>query len=126
MKTLPKKILAVDDNHAILDALNDILSFEGYEVVTLSDGRSIFEAIAESRPDLILLDVMLDDLDGREICHAIKDDRNTNHIPVILISATHNLQDTLKTPGAPNDFIAKPFDIEYLLTKIDTQLHQAA
>ncbi len=126
MKTIPKKILAVDDNPAILDALNDILSFEGYEVVTLSDGSSIFEAIAESHPDLILLDVMLDNLDGRDICHAIKDDRNTNHIPVILISATHNLQDTLRTEGAPNDFIAKPFDIEFLLTKIDTQLHHAA
>ncbi|MGX5689688.1 response regulator receiver domain-containing protein [Arcticibacter tournemirensis] len=126
MKTIPKKILAVDDNPAILDALNDILSFEGYEVVTLSDGSFIFEAIAESHPDLILLDVMLDNLDGRDICHAIKDDRNTNHIPVILISATHNLQDTLKNEGAPNDFIAKPFDIDFLLTKIDTQLRHAA
>lgn len=126
MKEITKKILAVDDNPAILDALNEILSFEGYDVVTLLDGNSIFETIAETHPDLILLDVMLDDLDGRDICHAIKYDKNTHDIPVILISATHGLEDILKDPGAPNDFVAKPFDIHYLLSKIDTHLHRAA
>ncbi len=126
MNNMAKRILAVDDNPAILDALNEILSFEGYDVITLSDGNAIFEAIADVHPDLILLDVMLDDLDGREICQAIKDNKNTSHIPVILVSATHDLQDFLHTSGAPDDFIAKPFDIHYLLRKIDTQLSAAA
>ena len=126
MNKAAKRILAVDDNPGILDALNEILSFEGYEVTTLADGNSIFEAIAAVEPDLILLDVMLDNLDGRDICHALKGDKNTNHIPVILISATHNLRDVLKDPGAPNDFVAKPFDIHYLLNKIDNQIKHAA
>lgn len=126
MKTHTKRILAVDDNPAILDALQDILSFEGYEVITLSDGGSIFEAIANASPDLILLDVMLDNLDGRDICHAIKYDRATCNIPVILISATHNLVDEIKEPGGPNDFVAKPFDIDYLLDRIEHQLGNAA
>lgn len=120
------KILAVDDNKSILDALHDILSFEGYEVVTLSDGNSIFEAIAQNKPDLILLDVMLDDLDGRDICHAIKFDKNTHDIPVILISASHTLDDVFADPGGPNDFVEKPFDIQYLLSKVDNHLNRAA
>lgn len=126
MDKVTKTILAVDDNHAILDALNEVLSFGGYDVITLSDGRAVFDAIEKVHPDLILLDVMLNNIDGREICQAIKNCKDTNHIPVIMISASHNLQDLFQAPGAPDDFIAKPFDIHYLLRKIDTRLSAAA
>ncbi len=119
---MAKKILAVDDNLSILEVLNEILGAEGYEVVMLADGKNIFNIISETHPDLILLDVMLADLDGREICQSIKATEETHNIPVILISASHNLEDTLDQPGAPDDFIAKPFDIYYLLNKIDKQL----
>lgn len=117
-----KRILAIDDNPAILDVLNEILSFEGYEVVTISDGRQVFDAVAKVHPDLILLDVMLDNLDGREICRALKKDRSFGDIPVIMISATHDLMSQLNQPGAPDDFIAKPFDIYYLISKVNHQL----
>lgn len=117
-----KRILAIDDNPAILDVLNEILSFEGYEVVTISDGRKVFDTVEQVHPDLILLDVMLDNLDGREICRAIKNNRMFSGIPVIMISATHDLKSLLDQPGAPDDFIAKPFDIYYLISKVNHQL----
>lgn len=117
-----KRILAIDDNPAILDVINEILSYEGYEVVTISDGRSVFEVVARVHPDLILLDVMLDNLDGREICRALKKDRSSSNIPIIMISATHDLRSLLHQPGAPDDFIAKPFDIYYLISKVNSQL----
>lgn len=117
-----KRILAVDDNPDILDVINEILSYEGYEVCTISDGHDIFDAIAEINPDLILLDVMLNDMDGREICLAIKEDKSIKHIPVIMISASHDMHTELNNHGAPNDFIAKPFDMYYLISKVSDQL----
>lgn len=123
---MPKRILAVDDNPHILQALQDILEFSGYEVDTLLDGNSVFETIAQNPPDLILLDVMLGGIDGRDICHAIKEDDQTHEIPVILISATHNLQDAMEQEGGrPDDFVAKPFDIDHLLSKIQRFLPAA-
>ncbi len=115
---MSKRILAVDDNPHILQAIQDILEFSGYEVDSLLDGNAIFETIANNTPDLILLDVMLGGIDGRDICHAIKEDSSTHNIPVILISATHNLSDVKGDDGCPDDFVAKPFDIDYLLNKI--------
>lgn len=71
---------------------------------------------------MILMDVMLAGLDGRTICKSIKDNQLTRFLPVILISGTHDLAESLHFPGAPNGFIAKPFDIDYLLKRIEKQL----
>jgi DNA-binding response OmpR family regulator len=68
------------------------------------------------------MDVMLDDMDGRMICRDIKTKSETQTVPVILISASHDLSLALEQQGAPNDFIAKPFDIDYLLNKVEKQL----
>ncbi|MXV49769.1 response regulator [Pedobacter sp. HMF7647] len=119
---MSKRILAVDDNKDILQALHDILEFYGYEVETLPDGNAVFESIASYHPDLILLDIMLDGLDGRDICQAIKTDETTHDIPVILISASHKLEDAMNQNGSPDDFIAKPFDINILIDKVSSYL----
>lgn len=122
MEIMCKRILVLDDDLAILSALRDVLEFSGYEVNTFPRGDNIFENIKKYHPDLILLDVMLADMDGREICKDIKKDESTEKIPVILISATHNLSDCMHQKGGPNDFLAKPFDINSLLNKIEVQL----
>ncbi len=120
-----KRILAVDDDLSILSVLKDLLEYEGYEVSTLSTGEKVMDEIKNHTPDLILLDVMLAGMDGRDICRSIKEKIETHDIPVILISATHNLSDSLKLKGAPDDFIVKPFDIRILLKKIERQLSAA-
>ena len=117
-----KKILAVDDDSDILDVIKIILEDEGYEVTTLIDGRKVFEVIDENQPDLILLDVMLGGLDGRDICKALKSHSIFKNIPVVMISASHNLDKSLLSPGSPNDFLAKPFDIDHLINMVKAQL----
>lgn len=117
-----KRILAVDDNQDILEVLRYILEDSGYEVDTLSDGHDLFQQIEKSHPDLILLDIMLGDMDGRVLCKNVKQSAETQDIPIILVSATHNIEDSIKQIGAPNDFIAKPFDIHVLLNSIERQL----
>src|ERR1700754_1735004 len=106
-----QRILAVDDNEDILEVLQLILEDSGYEVETLTNGHLLFDKIKAHRPDLILLDIMLGNMDGRELCKNVKAKMETNKIPVILISASHNLSDRYKPCDAPNDFLAKPFDI---------------
>lgn len=116
-----KKILAVDDDSDILDVIKIILEDEGYEVKTLTDGKKVFEYINNEVPDLILLDVMLGGLDGRDICRALKADKLFKGIPIIMISASHNLDNFLLMPGSPNDFLAKPFDINHLISSVKAQ-----
>ncbi|HTI58226.1 response regulator transcription factor [Mucilaginibacter sp.] len=121
-----RRILAVDDNEDILDIMKLILEDCGYEVETLTDGNAIFEAIKQTHPDLILLDVMLGNADGRELCKEIKARTEMQDIPVILVSASHQVAErfTLNS-GAPDDFLAKPFDINDLLAKVEHNLAAA-
>jgi DNA-binding response OmpR family regulator len=121
-----RRILAVDDDHDILEVLQLILEDSGYEVETLSDGRHLLETIDQNHPDLILLDIMLGNMDGRELCKAVKKQTSSHNIPIIMISASHNVGDTINQENGPNDFIAKPFDINVLLDSIKTQLLRSA
>ena len=120
------RILAVDDDSDILEVLQFILEDSGYEVDTLSDGHNLLDTIQKKAPDLILLDIMLGSMDGRELCKQVKKQSATHNIPIILISASHNISASMNQEGAPNDFIAKPFDINNLLNKIRHQLRPAA
>jgi len=116
------RILAVDDDQDILEVLQLILEDSGYQVETLSDGHQLFDKINKKHPDLILMDIMLNGLDGRDLCKNVKLNDRTQSIPVIMISASHNVSDVLKQDCAPDDFLAKPFDIHILLNKIQRQL----
>lgn len=115
------KILAVDDDSDIVEVIKIILEDEGYEVSTLTSGVEVLNVIATLKPDLVLLDVMLGGIDGRDICRQIKNHVLFKDIPVVMISASHNLQNLLKLPDSPNDFIAKPFDIELLIKTVKAQ-----
>lgn len=110
-----KKVLVVDDNEEILNIITIILDMEGYEVISADNGHQISETILTSAPDLILLDIMLGDLDGRELCRTLKIDPQTKHIPVIMISASHNLG---CDDCSAEDFLANPFNIEDLVEKV--------
>lgn len=119
---MSKRILILDDDVDILDILSVILLECRYVIEAQLSGEKIFEVINAFHPDLVLMDVMLADMDGRIICRNIKENSVTRTIPVILISATHDLEESLHQQGAPNDFIKKPFDIDNLINKIERQL----
>lgn len=114
-----KKVLVVDDDNDILDVIRIILEDEGYEVSTLDNGREVLEEVANNMPDLILLDVMLCGMDGRDVCKNLKAHTLFKLIPIIMISASHNLQGFLDEEGAADGFISKPFDIDNLIAVVD-------
>jgi DNA-binding response OmpR family regulator len=117
-----RRILVVDDDRDILEVIDFILQDSGYTVETLLDGHFLFDKIRSFQPDLIILDIMLGDMDGRELCRNLKTGLDTHHIPVIMVSASHALKDINSPNCQPNDFIAKPFDIDALLSCVHRQI----
>lgn len=111
-----KHILVVDDDPDILDVVQEILSTGGYRVQTGLNGACL-QRMESDPPDLILLDVLLQGENGRDLCREVKSRELTQHIPVILFSAHFTVSSALKDCGA-DDFLAKPFRIEELLTKV--------
>lgn len=116
-KPTKKKILIADDDPAIVEALDLILTEFGYTVQTSRDGKT-FAAIKQNMPHLLLLDVWMSGEDGRKICTQLKKEQVTKNIPVILISASSDMEKSAFAAGA-NDFLAKPFDMTELLAKIE-------
>jgi DNA-binding response OmpR family regulator len=119
---MPNKILVVDDDPSILQIVAEILLDNGYQVNTLAEAEKIFENINLYQPDLILLDVMMGGLDGKIICGALKTFAETKNIPIIMISGDYKNAATLFEHHCPDDFILKPFDMYYLLQRIENQL----
>ncbi len=116
-KTQPK-IVVIDDNPSILDALKIMLEDEGYIVETAQDGATVTVQHATGPlPDLFLLDIWMAGIDGREICKFLKGSTATKHIPVIMVSAAQDVERIAKDVGA-DDFISKPFQMEELLTLV--------
>lgn len=111
------KVMVADDDPAIVDAISMILEIGGYDVATASDGNTI-RRMQSQLPDLLLLDVWMSGEDGREICKELKNREKTKSIPVIMISASKDIEKSAKQAGA-DDFIAKPFDMDQLLQKIE-------
>lgn len=114
------KILVVDDDQSILDSMEIALSLQGYEVETTTKGEDTFSKIESFNPDLVLMDVYLSGMDGREICKQIKEDEKTKHIPLIIFSANKLMKEVFEESGA-SDFIGKPFNMDELYSKVKNQ-----
>src|SRR5512134_663959 len=87
MRVSKGRILVVDDEIYIVHILDFSLGMEGYEVLTALDGEQALERLKSDKPDLIVLDIMMPKVDGYEVCRTIKGNPETQHIPVILLSA---------------------------------------
>jgi len=115
-----KKIMIADDDPGIVDAVEIILDFEGYQVSSTVNGATILDMKTEF-PDLLLLDIWMSGFDGRDICRKLKNDDTTKSIPIIMISASRDIERSAFDAGA-DDFLAKPFEIDDLLGKIRKHL----
>jgi DNA-binding response OmpR family regulator len=113
-------ILVIDDDPDILDAIRAMLEDEGHHVQTSEKGdyAESLRDIAGGLPDLIILDVLLSGKDGRAICRKLKEQSETNHIPIIMISAHPDAGGSVKDVGA-DAFVAKPFSIDDFLELVD-------
>jgi DNA-binding response OmpR family regulator len=116
--TSKKKILIVDDDSAIVEALQIALEMEGYLVDSTTKGEDAYDKADETLPDLILLDVLLNGIDGRDIARRLKRNHRTKDLPIIMLSAHLAAQDSV-TESLAEDFISKPFNINDLLQKIE-------
>ena len=114
-----KNILVIEDNHAILDVITLILQSEAYKVAGLNRSADMMSHIDAFKPDLMILDIMLPDGDGRELLTQIRTNEKTSAIPVLMISAKYTAQTIQHGTFKPNGFLAKPFDIDELLDKIE-------
>jgi CheY-like chemotaxis protein len=109
-------ILVVEDEPTIAQIVSTLLSDAGYEVVQASNGAEALEYLERVRPVLVLSDIMMPDMDGRELCNKLQSDPDRSSIPVVLMSATHTVTDLRGCK--PAAFIGKPFSAEVLLTTV--------
>jgi DNA-binding response OmpR family regulator len=121
-KTAGKTILIVDDEPDIALVLTTTLEDAGYTVVAVERGDDLERALASDTPDLVLLDMLLSGRDGREIARHLKAHEATRRIPILMLSAHPGAAVDAGSAGA-DDFLAKPFDLDVLLAKVDACLH---
>jgi DNA-binding response OmpR family regulator len=114
---MKKKILVIEDEPIIAEMICILLEIEGYKVISLSDEESIKDELNHKQVDLVLLDLNLVGYNGASICEYIKNNSDLKHIPVILVSANHNIEKIKEECGA-DDLIKKPFELTYFLQKI--------
>jgi signal transduction histidine kinase len=117
------KILIVDDEVDIVELLRKRLRFEGYNTLEAYDGKQCLEQAAAGNPDLIVLDVMMPEMDGYEVCRRLKSNKKTAYIPVIMLTAKGEVEDKVKGLDAgAHDYLAKPFSYKELSARIKSLL----
>lgn len=117
------KILVVDDETHIVELVKFNLEKEGYKVIVAYDGQSALERVRDAVPDLILLDIMLPQMDGLEVCRAIKQIPRYNTIPIIMLTAKGEEIDTvLGLEMGADDYIKKPFSPREMVARVKARL----
>jgi two-component system phosphate regulon response regulator PhoB len=120
------KVFLVEDEESIITLVKYNLEQEGYKVITNSNGEEALRHIKEETPDLILLDWMLPDLSGLEICKALKKDKKSKDFPIIMLTAKGEEQDKVQALNAgADDYITKPFGYAELKARIHALLRRS-
>jgi two-component system OmpR family response regulator len=116
------RVLVVDDEPSITDAVATALRYEGFDTREVGNGRAAERAIDDYRPDLIVLDVMLPDLDGMEIARRLRDGRHRT--PVIFLTARDAHEDKLAGLALGDDYVTKPFSLAELVARVRAVLRR--
>lgn len=107
------KVLIVDDDLPLLEALKTAVEMNQHIAHAVSDAGTVYEVIKKYTPDIILLDILLSGYDGIEIAKTLKAEPETRDIPLIMLSASTNMENVVKEVGA-DGYLSKPFEIEEL------------
>ncbi len=114
------KVLIVDDEPNILMSLEFLMKKKGYEVFIARDGKEALEIVEKVVPDVMILDIMMPEVDGYEVCQQIKSNDNTRHIRVIFLSAKTKDEEIKKGYELGADlYLTKPFSTRFLLQQIE-------
>lgn len=117
-----KKIMLVDDDICLTEALKMLLADEGYEVVIVNDERNLEDKISLEKPDVVILDYRLVLDNGINVAQKIRKNPDISNVPIIMISASNNVAGLIKDNGI-NAFLAKPFEIDTLLKVVSKCTH---
>jgi two-component system response regulator MprA len=117
------RVLVVDDEPAVREALTSSLVFEGYEVVTASDGISAMDRVEQDQPDVVVLDVLMPRMDGLTACRRLRAQGST--VPVLMLTARDMVGDRVTGLDAgADDYLVKPFELDELLARIRALLRR--
>jgi len=118
------RVLVVDDEPMVRETLGQMLTDEGYVVDLAVDGESALDRVRVARPDVILLDLMMPGMNGRQFLQALRADPAYTNVPVLLMTAVHGLEVNLATLGA-SEVVEKPFNAEELLNKVALAVYRS-
>jgi DNA-binding response OmpR family regulator len=122
---MPKKVLVVDDEPNIVLSVEFLMQREGHEVVTASDGQEAIDRLAEARPDLMILDVMMPRKNGFEVCEQVRADPAYTGMPILMLTAKGREAEMKKGISLGADaYITKPFSTHDLVAKVNELLNQ--
>ena len=114
------KILIVDDEPDIVETLLSLLQARNFDVITASDGLEGLSKASSEHPDLTILDVMMSGMDGYDVCLTLKNDKQTQNMPVIMLTAKEEKESIIKAhKSGADDYIIKPFNLPTLLSKLN-------
>ena len=119
----PARILVVDDEPNIAELLSAALSFEGYQVGVAATGAEAIEQVRSFRPNLVMLDVMLPDLDGTEVCRRLRN--QGEQMPIVFLTARDTTQEKVEGLSMGDDYVTKPFSVEELMARVGAILRRA-
>ncbi len=123
MSTAPRKILLVDDEAEIRNMLNIFLSVEDFEILEADCGKAALRQAVSAKPDLIVLDLGLGDMDGVEVITSL---RQFSHVPIVVLTARNDDRQTVVALNAgADDYVTKPFRAEILLARINANLRES-
>lgn len=119
------KIVVIEDSMEVQELLKTVLTLKDFEYLSAFTGKKGLELAKKEKPDLIILDLTLPDIDGIDLCATLKSDPGTKHIPVIMLTARTAMIDKIKglEIGA-NDYLVKPFEVLELVARIKVQIRQ--
>src|SRR5438477_9604526 len=119
------RVLVAEDDQRLRESLARVLTFEGYDVALAADGAAALNLIEASEPDVVVLDVMMPNVDGLEVCRTMR--ARGNHTPVLMLTARHEVSDRVAGLDAgADDYLVKPYALDELLARLRALLRRTS